>query len=71
LLAIRFDTVATDDVVFLSKRMLELQHTFQTMGTPSFVDTGYHYTNRENLNDIRENGLLSKSERQLHNIQSA
>ena len=64
------DAVAFDDMVFIAKRMLDLQSKFISSNVNGFIDVGYHYTNDENLNQIRTNGLLSKLERQSQNVVS-
>jgi hypothetical protein len=49
-----FDTVAKDDMVYMTERMLQVQETFRSMGRPHYIDMGYHYTREENMQKIRE-----------------
>lgn len=48
-----FGNVATDDMVFLTERMLDIQDIFCLEGKPTHVDVGYHYTRNQNLDHIR------------------
>jgi len=51
--------------------MLEVQIEFRQLGLPCTVDIGYHYTRKNNIARIRTDGLLSKSEREAKNVESA
>jgi deltex-like protein len=55
--------VSVDDMVYLAERLLGQQQDFVSNNIPAYVDLGYHYTSIENTEKIRENGLLTKSER--------
>ena len=59
---LKVETVGTDDMLIMVERLLEAQ--FEFSGKDTQVDIGYHYTRIENLEKIKENGLLSKAERQ-------
>ena len=77
-------TVAVDDLVFLSERLLEQQQEYGTNknyvlggngvatsarnSIPTYIDIGYHYTDSKNMHHIRTNGLMSKQERTNSNI---
>ena len=61
--------VSVDDMVYLAERLLGQQQDFVDRNIPAYVDLGYHYTSIENTEKIRENGLLTKSERAHQNIQ--
>jgi hypothetical protein len=56
-------TVAVDDLVWLVKRVIAKQEENQTKNISTHVDLGYHYTQPENLDRIRSDGLLSLQER--------
>ena len=62
--------VAVDDMVFLAKRMLELQHEFLRNSKGGYIDIGYHYTDAYNLKRIRTNGLLTKKDRQEKEVRT-
>jgi hypothetical protein len=51
--SLQFDTVATDDMVFLTKPMLEVQEIYYLEGKPTQVDIGYHFTRKENIDRIK------------------
>lgn len=68
--SIRFEAVATDDMVFLAERMFEFQDSFRLGAKPIHVDIGYHFTNMESLDKIKTDGLLSKVERSVTGITS-
>ena len=77
-------TVAVDDLVFLSERLLEQQQDYSKSknyvlggngvatsarnSIPTYIDIGYHYTDSNNMHHIRTNGLMSKQERTDSNI---
>lgn len=67
------DAVAIDDMVYLAEKMLKQQQEFidESPSVPSYIDIGYHYTNPQNMQAIRTNGLLTKGERTNQHIQSA
>jgi hypothetical protein len=65
------DAVAQDDMVFLARQMLDLQDEFKKKSLPSSIDVGYHYTNQSNMKNIRENGLLTKADREIKNVRSS
>ena len=56
-------TIAIDDMVYLTEQFLNTQLHFQQTGRPTTVTIGYHYTNADALNGIRQGGLMSKPER--------
>mmetsp|Transcript_18956 Transcript_18956/g.32470 ORF Transcript_18956/g.32470 Transcript_18956/m.32470 type:complete len:476 (-) Transcript_18956:230-1657(-) len=60
--------IATDDIVFLAERFIECRMDFGTDGRPTDVTCGYHYTNQNNLDAIRQDGLLSRPERVARNV---
>jgi len=62
--------VAIDDMVYMAERLLETQQDFMDTNIPSYVDVGFHYTSPNNMDAIRENGLLTKSERSHRNVQA-
>lgn len=62
--------VAIDDMVYMAERLLETQQDFVDTNIPSYVDVGFHYTSPDNMDAIRENGLLTKSERSHRNVQT-
>ena len=61
---LKVETVGTDDMLIMVERLLEAQFEFSRKDKDTQVDIGYHYTRSENLEKIKENGLLSKAERQ-------
>lgn len=67
-------TVALDDMVFLAERLFEAQEAFRTEGAshqrPYSIDTGYHYTKRQNLDRIQTDGLLTQEDRKRRKILS-
>lgn len=66
----QFDSVATDDMVYMAERILEKQQEFLKNGIPSYIDVGYHYTHPDNMRKIRSNGLLTLAERKAKSIHS-
>ena len=62
------ETIGTDDMVFLAEKLMQTQQTFVAESVPSQADIGYHYTQPTCLNSIRENGLLSKAERDAKSV---
>ena len=63
--------VARDDMVALVEQMLHLQSAFEASGKPVVVDIGFHYTTPQNLDKIRENGLMTKADRTARNVNAA
>ena len=61
-------TIGTDDMVYLAEKLLQTQRSFASLGIPSHADIGYHYTQPTCLDSIRENGLLSKAERDVRGV---
>lgn len=57
-----------NDFVEMAERFLEMESEFRRMGKPSSVDIGYHYTRAKNILQIRNNGLLTKIERDQKGI---
>jgi Deltex C-terminal domain len=61
-----------DVVLVLEKKLVEraliAQEEFHGEGKPFNIDIGYHYTGKENLASIQEEGLLSKNERSSKGI---
>ena len=66
--SLQFNTVSTDDMVFLAERMFEFQESFRQGGKPTLVDIGFHFTNSKSLDKIKTDGLLSKVERSATGI---
>ncbi|GFH49706.1 hypothetical protein CTEN210_06182 [Chaetoceros tenuissimus] len=66
----QFDSVATDDMVYMAERILDKQQEFLKKGIPSYIDVGYHYTHPDNMRKIRSNGLLTQAERDAKSINS-
>jgi hypothetical protein len=64
----QIDAVARDDMVALVEQMLQLQSVFETSGKPVTVDIGFHYTTPQNADNIRENGLITKTDRAAANV---
>lgn len=65
------DTVSQDDMVFLSRQMLDLKNYYKSNNLPSLIDLGYHYTNKANMKHIRANGLLTKADRKSRKVESS
>ena len=55
--------VSEDDMVYMTKRLLELRDTFQAKGKDVTVDVGYHYTSSSALKHIQQDGLMTHSDR--------
>jgi hypothetical protein len=62
------NALATDDLVFLVERMLDVQDRFIEEGKPHSVDIGYHYTKDDNIERIRTDGLLTRQDRRGKSI---
>ena len=60
--------IAKDDIVYLTERLLKAQRDFQNRKVPCHVDIAYHHTRFENLDTIKTDGLLSRTEREQHKI---
>jgi hypothetical protein len=60
--ALGIEAVCRDDMVLMVEQMLEEKAKFQEKGYNTKVDTGFHYTTRENIENIQANGLMSKNE---------
>ncbi|KAL3929756.1 MAG: hypothetical protein SGARI_004664, partial [Bacillariaceae sp.] len=57
------EAVAKDDMVFMAEKLFLRQEEFQQGGVDTRVDIGFHYTLPQYFKKIRENGLLTASER--------
>ena len=66
-----FKVAPTDDLVFCVARVLDLQAEFRSAGKDCTIDIGFHYTTAMNMLRIRQDGLLTKAERDTANIQAA
>jgi hypothetical protein len=64
------DLIGTDDMLFMVERMIELRELFEAEKKNTRVDIGFHYTRSSNLERIRENGLLTKAERDDRGVNS-
>jgi hypothetical protein len=62
------NAVAVDDMVFMAEKMLAAQERFQKSNKPTHVDIGYHYTREENMEQIKTDGLMTRSDREANNI---
>jgi hypothetical protein len=60
----QIELVAMDDMYFMAERMMQQQAEFSLLGKPIHVDIGFHYTDAENMDNIRTNGLLSRAEQE-------
>jgi len=65
-----FKVVHTDDLVYTTKRLLDMQDAFRAAGKPVTVDIGFHYTDASNMHRIRTDGLLTKAEREASQIRA-
>ncbi|KAL7572669.1 hypothetical protein ACA910_010413 [Epithemia clementina (nom. ined.)] len=65
-----FKAVAVDDMVPMAETLIATQEQYQSNGTPDQVDIGYHWTLSANLARIQTDGLLTKEERMLRNIEA-
>ena len=65
------DSVSLDDMMFLTRQMLDLRDEFKTKNLPWYIDIGYHYTNQNNMAYIRTNGLLTKADRDSQKVKSS
>lgn len=65
---LKVQPVATDDMVWMAERIFALQEDFRSEGLPTNVDIGYHYTCSENMQYIRKDGLLTKSDRESRGL---
>ena len=65
-----FSSVAVDDMLVQVEHFLDKLDEFRRAEKPSHVDIGYHYTHRNNMANIKTDGLLSKAERQASSIKS-
>jgi hypothetical protein len=54
----------------MAEKLFQLQETFGERGVDTTVDIGYHYTQEVHYEKIRENGLMTKSEREQCKIGS-
>ena len=57
-------------LVELLMRLLAKRGEFASKGDPTHIDIGYHYTESQNMNSIRAEGLLTATERRQRNINS-
>ena len=70
--------IARHDMIFMATRLLAKQQEFVLASTSEtmssivcpFVDLGYHYTNSVNLESIRQEGLMSRPERDGSGVKS-
>lgn len=65
-----FSTVAVDDMVFLAEKLLDCRHEFENLGVSATVTLGYHYTSADNLDSIRQDGLMTLEDRTRMSISS-
>jgi len=63
--------VAVGDLVYFTERMIEMQARFKREGKPTLVDVGYHYTRSTNMENIRQGGLMTRTERDASKINSS
>lgn len=64
------ETVAVDDMVYSAERFIKCYDTFLEQGKCAQVEFAYHYTKPENLHSIRQDGLMSGSERAQKGIRA-
>lgn len=57
------EPLGIDDAVFLAERFMQCQDQFQSDGKPTRVYVGFHYTDPENIDSIRGDGLLTIDDR--------
>eukprot|EP00984_Skeletonema_dohrnii_P013962 scaffold5845_cov73-Skeletonema_dohrnii-CCMP3373.AAC.4 len=57
------DIITQDDMVFFTENMLRLQQEYVSKGINGHIDVGYHYTSSEHIANIRQHGLLTRSDR--------
>jgi len=62
------DTITQDEMVYCTENMLNLQQQYIPNGINGYIETGYHYTNPENMPNIRQHGLLTRCERNTQQI---
>ena len=62
--------VARDDMTFMAERMFQEQQNFWSAGKPVRVDIAYHYTQSQNMDRIRTDGLMTHAERQAASVTS-
>jgi hypothetical protein len=62
------EAVAKDDMVFMAEKFFVLQESFKDADIDTSVDLGFHYTQDAHYKKIRENGLLTISERRENNL---
>ena len=55
--------IGGDSFVRLTKRFIAQQEQFALQGRDAIVSIGYHYTKNSNLESIRQDGLMSQTER--------
>jgi len=65
--------IARDDMVAMAEKLVRLQQEWKLLSSsfpdrPWTVEVGFHWTLLENVESIREGGLLSKLERDEHGI---
>ena len=63
-----FDPVGRDDLFYCAVEMFKQQEAFRKAQVDSHVDIAYHYTRSQNLRRIRQDGLLTKADRDKMNI---
>ena len=65
------EAVAKDDMVFMAEKLFTFQEELREQGgVDTSVDIGYHYTLPQHFKKIRENGLLTASERTANEMGS-
>mmetsp|Transcript_9325 Transcript_9325/g.8961 ORF Transcript_9325/g.8961 Transcript_9325/m.8961 type:complete len:681 (-) Transcript_9325:226-2268(-) len=54
--------VSAEDMVVLTEKFLDCQDFFRKCNSPDDVTLTYHYTNRQAMNNIQQNGLMTLAE---------
>jgi hypothetical protein len=67
---VAFDTITQDDMVYCAENMFNLQQQFISNGINGYIDTGYHYTDSKHIANIRQHGLLTRSDRNTQQVNS-
>lgn len=57
--------------MFLAEKFLECQAHFTDNGSPATVTLAYHYTKSQNMDTIRQDGLMTHSDRKKQNVSAA
>lgn len=53
--------LSTDELFPLAERFIDTRQAFQASGKPIHVHVGFHYTSRDNVDSIRESGLITSA----------